>query len=211
MSGNVTFGVLASGSGSNFQAVVDAIARREIAGTVGVVVCNVPHAKVLERAKAAGIATVVVDHRSFQGREAFEGALVRALREHGVEWVILAGFMRILTRTFLDQFPMRVVNIHPSLLPAFPGTHAQRQAFDYGVKVAGCTVHLVDPGTDTGPILAQETVTVDDDDSADTLAAKILAKEHALLPRVLGWIAQGRLHIDETSDGRPRVSFRRQA
>ena len=130
------------------------------------------------------------------------------LRARGVEVVVLAGFMRLVTDVLLGAFPMRVVNVHPSLLPAFPGVHSQKQAFDYGVRVAGCTVHFVDRGTDTGPIIAQAAVPVLDDDDEATLTARILAKEHELLPRVLQWVADGRVTIEATKSGRPRVRVR---
>jgi phosphoribosylglycinamide formyltransferase-1 len=144
----------------------------------------------------------VIPHKAYPTREAFDAALVAALREHGVAWVVLAGFMRLLTRTMLDGFKNRIVNIHPSLLPAFPGVDAQEQAFDYGVKVTGCTVHLVDEGTDTGPILMQRAVPVLDADDAASLRARILSEEHTLLVETLQAIALGKLEIVEGVDGR---------
>jgi len=137
----------------------------------------------------------VLSHRDFATREAFDEAIVRALRDHGVEWVVLAGFMRLVTPVLLDAFPDRVINIHPALLPAFPGVHAQAQALAYGVRVTGCTVHFVDAGTDTGPIIAQEAVAVRDDDTVETLTERLLVAEHRLLPAVLQWIAEGRLTL----------------
>lgn len=196
------FGVLVSGGGTNLQAILDAVRDKRLAAEVAVVVANDPNAGGLERARRAGVPTAVVDHKAYADRPSFELALTAALRAHGVEWVVLAGFMRLLTPTFLDTFPWRVVNVHPALLPAFPGAHAQRQAFDYGVKVAGCTVHFVDAGTDTGPILAQSTVPVLDGDDLDTLSARILVAEHELLPRVLQWIADGRVSVDAATDGK---------
>jgi phosphoribosylglycinamide formyltransferase-1 len=144
----------------------------------------------------------VIPHKAYPTREAFDAALVAALREHGVAWVVLAGFMRLLTRTMLDGFKNCIVNIHPSLLPAFPGVDAQEQAFDYGVKVTGCTVHLVDEGTDTGPILMQRAVPVLDADDAASLRARILSEEHTLLVETLQAIALGKLEIVEGVDGR---------
>src|SRR5262249_13766793 len=135
-------------------------------------------------------------------------AIVAALRARGVELVVLAGFMRIVTPTLLDAFPMRIVNVHPALLPAFPGVDAQAQALRYGVRVAGCTVHFVDAGTDTGPIIAQDTVPVLDDDDEPALKARILAREHVLLPRVLQWIAEGRVAVEAREGERPRVRVR---
>ena len=153
--GRLRLGVLVSGSGTNLQAILGACGAGRLEAEVSVVVSNRRRAYALERARAAGVATEVVSHRSFSSREAFDAALVETLCRHGVECVVLAGFMRILTPAFLEAFPRRVVNIHPSLLPAFPGVDAQQQALDYGVRVSGCTVHLVDTGTDTGPIIAQ--------------------------------------------------------
>jgi phosphoribosylglycinamide formyltransferase-1 len=145
-----------------------------------------------------------VDHKTFADRGSFDAELVRVLRAHHVDVVVLAGFMRLVTATLLDAFPSRVVNVHPALLPAFPGVHAQAQAVAYGVKVSGCTVHFVDAGTDTGPIIAQSAVPVLDDDDEASLRARILAEEHALLPKVLQWIAQGRVRVEAGGD-RPRV------
>lgn len=197
----VAVGVLASGSGSNLQALIDA----ELApAKIAIVVCNVPGARALERAKEAKIPSVLIDHRSFADRSAFDQAIVAALRHHGVEWVALAGFMRIVTRVLLDAFPDRVVNIHPALLPAFPGTHAQRQALQAGVKISGCTVHLVDEGCDTGPIIAQTTVPVLPDDDETRLSNRILTEEHRLYPRVMRALAEGRLRVDR-SGARPRA------
>jgi phosphoribosylglycinamide formyltransferase-1 len=199
-------GVLVSGSGTNLQAILDAIAQGSLDAKVCVVVSNVPSAKGLDRARAAGVPTVVLDHKAEPSREAFDAKIVEALRASGVSHVVLAGFMRIVTRVLLDGFPDRVVNIHPSLLPAFPGTQAQAQALRYGVRVAGCTVHLVDAGTDTGPVLAQAAVPVLGDDDEHTLAARILAREHVLLPEVLQWFAEGRVSVVRGAEGeRPRV------
>jgi phosphoribosylglycinamide formyltransferase-1 len=150
----------------------------------------------LERAAAAGKPALVVDHKQFAGREAFEDALLRALAEHGAQAVVLAGFMRILTPRLLGRFPERVVNIHPSLLPAFPGVDAQKQAFEHGVKVSGATVHFVDAGLDAGPIILQEAVPVLDGDDAEALRLRILAREHELLPRAVQLLAAGRLRVE---------------
>ncbi|MEZ4444766.1 MAG: phosphoribosylglycinamide formyltransferase [Polyangiaceae bacterium] len=201
-------GVLISGRGSNLQAILDAVADGRLPARVKLVIANKAKAGGLERAEAAGVPTQVISHRAHESREAFDAALVAALREAGVEWVVLAGFMRVVTPVFLDAFPGRVVNIHPSLLPAFPGIDAQAQAIDYGVRVSGCTVHLVNAGVDAGPILAQAVVPVEEGDDADRLAARILDKEHALLVATLRWIAEGRLQIEAGSGERPRVTFR---
>jgi phosphoribosylglycinamide formyltransferase-1 len=155
-----------------------------------------------------GVEAVVVDHTKYADRRTFDAALVEVLRARGVEVIVLAGFMRLVTDVLLGAFPMRVVNVHPSLLPAFPGVHSQKQAFDYGVRVTGCTVHLVDGGTDTGPILAQAAVPVEEDDDAESLRLRILAREHELLPRVLQWMAEGRLSIEAVAGGRARVRVR---
>lgn len=213
MAGVIVLGVLVSGSGTNLQAILDAIRQGTLEARVAIVVSNVPDAGAIERARTAGVETVVIDHRGFADRAAFDAAVLRVLRERGVELVVLAGFMRMLTPVLLDAFPMRVVNVHPALLPAFPGVRGQRQALEYGVRVAGCTVHFVDGGTDTGPIIAQAAVPVHDDDDEATLSARILEKEHELLPRVLGWIAQGRVSVElgEAGDGaRRRVRLRLQ-
>lgn len=202
----MNFGVLISGTGSNLKAILDAIARGELDAKVPVVISNVAAAPGLEHARAAGIPALVIDHKAFEGRAAFDAALVDTLRAHEVDWVVLAGFMRVITPVLLDAFPLRIVNVHPALLPAFPGMHAQKQAFDYGVRVAGCTVHLVDAGTDTGPIIAQAAVPVLDTDDEAALRARILAEEHALLPRVLRWITEGRVQVIPGEGGaRPRV------
>ncbi len=206
-----TLGVLISGSGTNLQAILDATAKGTLTAKLGVVVSNVATAKGLDRSRAAGVPTVVVDHKAFADRASFDAALVKVLRAHGVDVVVLAGFMRLVTPTLLDAFPHRVVNVHPALLPAFPGVHAQKQALDYGVKLTGCTVHFVDAGTDTGPVIAQAAVPVKDDDDEESLRARILEQEHALLPRVLQWIVEGRVRVESGDAGqlgagrRPRV------
>ncbi len=202
-------GILVSGSGTNLQAVIDAVESGRLRAKIGVVISNVPTAKALDRARAAHIPTVVIDHKAYPSREAFDGAVVESLRGSDVDCVVLAGFMRLLTPVLLGAFPQRVVNIHPALLPAFPGIHAQAQALAYGVRVTGCTVHLVDAGMDTGPILAQATVPVLDGDDEETLRDRILVKEHELLPAVLQWIGDGRVEVvppePGVSGGRPTV------
>jgi phosphoribosylglycinamide formyltransferase-1 len=210
VAGVIALGVLVSGSGTNLQAILDAVASHTLDARVAVVISNVEKVGALDRARKAGVEALVVDHARFSDRKTFDAAIVNALRERGVELVVLAGFMRLVTDVLLDAFPMRVVNVHPGLLPAFPGVHAQRQALDYGVRVAGCTVHFVDRGTDTGPIIAQASVSVLDDDTESTLGDRILAKEHELLPRVLQWIAEGRVSVDPPAcpGGRARVRVR---
>lgn len=198
-------GVLVSGSGTNLQALLDATAQGRLDAEVRLVVSNRPDVFALERAARAGVPSLVLNHREFGSREEFDGALVAALREAGVEWVALAGFMRVLTPVFLEAFAGRMVNIHPSLLPAFPGVDAQRQAFDYGVKVAGCTVHFVDGGVDTGPIIAQRAVPVLEEDDAASLRARILEQEHTLFVEALQAIAEGRVTTTSSPTGRTLV------
>lgn len=201
-------GVLISGRGSNLLSILHAVGAGRLDARVRVVISNKPEAGGLVHAKARDVPTRVISHRDFPVREAYDEALVAALREAGVSFVVLAGFMRIVTPVFLNAFPERVLNVHPSLLPAFPGTHSQAQALAYGVKISGCTVHFVDPGTDTGPILAQTAVPVLGDDTEETLSGRILAAEHALLPRALQWIAEERVTIVPGEGGRPRVLVR---
>lgn len=198
---NRRLGVLISGRGSNLQAIIDAIATKRLNAELRVVISNVPDAAGLERAKKARIETVVLDHRDtsrFAMREDYDRALAQELKARDVHLVCLAGFMRLLTQTFLNEFPNAIVNIHPSLLPAFPGTNAQYQAWEHGVKWTGATVHLVTAELDGGPIVLQETVPVKDGDDVDTLAARILEREHHLYPMAIqmllngGWRIEGR-------------------
>lgn len=204
----IALGVLISGRGSNLGALLDAIGDGRLDASVRLVVSNKAGAGGLARAEAAGIATCVLPHGAYPSREAFDAAVVDALRAAGVELVVLAGFMRLVTPVLLDAFPHRVLNIHPALLPAFPGVDAQRQALDYGVRVTGCTVHFVDAGTDTGPILLQETEPVHEDDTPASLSARLLVKEHALLVRAVGLVASGRVRVEVSPQGgRARVSI----
>lgn len=186
-------GVLVSGNGTNLQALIDAQARGALApGELAVVVCNTPGAPALARAEAARIPTAVVDHRGLE-RVAFEDRLLAALAAHGVEAVVLAGFMRVLTAHFVERFPLRIVNTHPSLLPAFPGKDAPAQAIAHGVKLAGVTIHFVDTSLDGGPIIEQVAVPVEPGDTAATLHARIQQIEYRLLPEVVQRLAAGRL------------------
>jgi phosphoribosylglycinamide formyltransferase-1 len=209
----MNLGILASGSGTNLQAILDAIADQTLSSRVAVVISNVPGVGALERARASGIPAMVVNHKEFRDRAAFDTALLAVLHAHEVEVVVLAGFMRLITDVLLDAYPMRIVNVHPALLPAFPGVNAQKQALDYGVRVSGCTVHFVDHGTDTGPVIAQSTVAVLPDDDEETLRRRILEREHELLPRVLQWMAEGRIGVEPpvSPGGRPRVRVRQDA
>lgn len=185
-------GVLASGRGSNLEALIT-MARGY---RVVVAVSDRSGAYALTRAKKHGCVPVYIDPKAFSGQVAYETAVVDALAANGVEVVCLAGYMRLVGETILGRFPQRVLNIHPSLLPAFPGLHGQRQALDYGVKFSGCTVHFVDGGMDTGPIIRQAVVPVLDDDTEDTLSERILAEEHRIYPEAVTLYAQGRLKLE---------------
>ncbi|HEX9024523.1 MAG TPA: phosphoribosylglycinamide formyltransferase [Geobacteraceae bacterium] len=189
-------GVLVSGNGSNLQALMDRCADGTIPGRIACVISNVATAFGLERARRQGIPALHLDHRLFASREAYDEALVNALSEYEVELVCLAGFMRIITPALIDSFHNAIMNIHPALLPSFPGLHAQRQAVEHGVKVSGCTVHFVDKGTDTGPIICQAAVPVEEGDTEDTLAARILVQEHRMYPLAVKLFAEGRLTIE---------------
>lgn len=191
VTGNRRIAVLISGRGSNLQALIDAVAAKTLDATIAVVISNRADAAGLERARAAGIATVTIPHRDHPTRDAFETALVAELRAHDVSLICLAGFMRLLGPTFLDAFSGRTLNVHPSLLPAFRGVDAQRQALEYGVKVAGATVHFVTGELDGGPIVAQAAVPVLDDDTADALAARILEVEHRIYPLAVASVLDG--------------------
>jgi phosphoribosylglycinamide formyltransferase-1 len=191
--------VLASGSGTNLQALIDSAARGELGpARLAVVGVNVPDCRALARAQAANLATFVIDHRQYAVRDEFDRALVAAMEPYQINLVVLAGFMRLLGPSFLGRYGGRVINVHPALLPAFPGVHAQRQAAAYGVKVSGCTVHFVEAGVDSGPVIAQAAVPVRDNDDEASLAARILVEEHRLLPFVVRAVAEGRV----TADGR---------
>jgi phosphoribosylglycinamide formyltransferase-1 len=195
MERELNIGVLISGSGSNLQAIIDACAAGTIKGRVTCVISNKADAFGLERARKAGIPALHLDHRAYSGREAYDEALVATLREFGVELVVMAGFMRIITCVLLEAFPMRVMNIHPALLPSFPGLHAQRQALEYGAKVAGCTVHFVDCGTDTGPIIIQAAVPVLEGDTELSLSARIQKEEHRVYPEAVRLFSEGLLQV----------------
>lgn len=193
--GRLRLGVLASGRGSNFDAICAATRRGDLDAEVRVLVTDRPDAGVLSKAKDRGIPALHLDPGNFTHREAYERRLIEALQEHDVNLVALAGYMRLVGRTLLEVFPNRVVNIHPALLPSFAGLHAQRQAVEYGVRFSGCTVHIVDQGMDTGPILMQAAVPVEQEDDEDTLALRILAQEHEIYWRSLQLFAEGRLWL----------------
>ena len=198
MGSDPRIGVLISGRGSNLQAIIDAVAAGRLHARIAVVIANRADAAGLDRARTAGIETLTIPHRDFPSRDAFEQVLVRELRARDVRLVCLAGFMRLLGSTFLGAFPNATLNIHPSLLPAFPGVDAQRQAWDYGTTLAGATVHFVTGELDGGPIVLQRAVDVEDDDTPESLAARILDVEHQIYPEAVelvlqdGWTIDGR-------------------
>jgi phosphoribosylglycinamide formyltransferase-1 len=192
----IAVGALISGAGTNLQAIIDRIGAGRLDCALRVVVSNRAGAAGLARAAAAGIPTRVVEHGRFPSREAFDAALVETLRAAGVELVVLAGFDRLVTSVLLDAFPMRVMNIHPALLPAFKGLHVQRQAVDYGVRIAGATVHFVDEHTDHGPIIVQGAVAVAPEDDPETVRERILAVEHEIYPLAIQLFAEGRIAVD---------------
>jgi len=190
-------GVLISGRGSNLQAIIDAISAKRLDADIAVVISNQPDAAGLERARKAGIDTLVLNHQdsAFLTREDYDRELARQLKARGVGVVCLAGFMRLLSQAFIDAFPNAILNIHPSLLPSFPGTNAQYQAWEHGVKWTGVTVHFVTAALDGGPIILQEPVPVRDEDDAESLAARILEKEHQVYPRAIELLLNGGWHL----------------
>jgi phosphoribosylglycinamide formyltransferase-1 len=183
--------ILISGRGSNLQSIIDAIVQRRLDASISVVISNLADAPGLQRARDAGIPAIHLDPRGFAGRDAYDRAIVDVVGEHGVRLVCLAGFMRLVGAPLLDAFPLNVLNIHPSLLPAFRGLNAQRQALDHGVRVTGATVHLVTSELDDGPIVLQADVPVLDDDTVDTLSARILIEEHRIYPEAIGLVLDG--------------------
>jgi len=189
-------GILVSGRGSNLQAVIEAIAAGKLDAEIGVVLSNKKHAQALERAEQHGIPAVFVDPGKYPDREAYDAALCERLQAHRVDLVVLAGYIRLISSRLIRPFSGRIINIHPSLLPAFPGLHAQRQALAYGVKWSGCTVHFVDEKMDHGPIIAQAAVPVFEDDREDSLSARILREEHRLLPEAIRRCLAGGLRLE---------------
>lgn len=193
----VTIAVLVSGNGSNFQAIVDAIEAGRISNArIACLISNKADAYALERASKHNITSIVLDHKAYPNRQAYDTALVELLRQHGVQLVILAGFMRLLSPTMIDAFPNAIMNIHPALLPAFPGLDAQQQAFEYGVRYTGCTVHFVDSGTDTGPIILQAVVPILENDSLDSLTQRIHGEEHRTYVEAVRLFCAGRLQVE---------------
>lgn len=189
-------GVLVSGRGSNLQALIDNVTTGQLPVQIGLVISDNPDAYALKRAQDAGIAVCVIERRHFSSKQDFEQAINEKLTEYKVELIVLAGFMRLLGSNFIRQWNYKIMNIHPSLLPSFPGLEPQKQAIDYGVKVSGCTVHFVDEGMDTGSIIMQQTVAINDEDTVDTLAEKILQKEHEIYPKVIALWAQDKIIIE---------------
>ena len=189
-------GVLCSGRGSNLASIIEAIERGEIRAEIAVVIADKADAYALERAREKGIPAVAVIYRDYAERADFERALLTELHTHGVTLVVLAGFMRILSPVFVHAYTGRILNIHPALLPSFPGAHAHRDVLAYGVKVSGCTVHFVDEGMDSGPIILQASVPVQEGDTEEALAARVLAQEHRIFPEAIKLYVEGRLRTD---------------
>ena len=202
MTQRVRTGVLVSGGGTNLQALIDAAADPGFPAEIAVVISNKPNVRALERAEAAGISTQVIDHRAFESRAAFDAAVDAGLRDAGCEILCLAGFMRIFTAEFVEGWAGQILNIHPSLLPAFPGVRVHEQALAAGVRISGCTVHLVTPELDAGPILVQAAVPVLPDDTPASLAARVLGQEHRIYPLGLRLLAEGRI---DTAEGRATI------
>jgi phosphoribosylglycinamide formyltransferase-1 len=189
-------GVLVSGRGSNLQAIIDAIEAKKLKAEIAVVISNVPGVQALERAKKHGIKAVVVNDRDFQDKSSYEKELIKELENNKVELVCLAGYMKLISPELVQHFKGRMMNIHPALLPAFPGLHVQRKALEHGVKYSGATVHFVDDGCDTGPIIIQAAVPVLDDDTEETLSARILEQEHKIYPEAIRLFSEGKLRIE---------------
>lgn len=188
--------VLASGQGSNLQAIIDAIEQGRLRAILAVVISNKAEAQALERARKHGAPAVFLDPKATPGREAYDAVILEHLRKHDVGLVALAGYMKIVTRVLIDAYADRIMNIHPSLLPSFPGLKAQQQALDWGAKVSGCTVHFVEEGVDTGPIIQQAAVPVLEGDTGESLEARILAQEHRIYPEAIQMFAEGRLMVE---------------
>ena len=186
--------VLCSGRGSDLQSIIDAIKSNELSAEISVVITDKPNVQALERAEKAGIKNICVDRKTFENRADFEAEILKHLTE--IDLVVLAGFMRILSPEFVKKFTGRLMNIHPSLLPSFKGAHAHKDVLDYGVKISGCTVHFVDEGTDSGPIILQAAVPVFDDDTEETLSARVLEQEHKIYPQAIKLFVEGKLKIE---------------
>lgn len=192
----IKLAILVSGNGSNLQAIIDHIEAGEINARIVCVISNNPDAFALTRASKHRIPTIIHENRGIASRREYDAALVNILQSHGVELIVLAGFMRILSEVMVTAFPNAIINIHPALLPAFSGLHAQQQAIDYGVRFSGCTVHLVDCGTDTGPIILQAVVPVEQDDTEATLSARIQKEEHRTFPEAIRLFSEGKIKVE---------------
>lgn len=191
----VPIGVLVSGSGSNLQSLIDHIESGKLDAEIRVVISNNADAYALERCRKHRIPSQIVDHRAFASRELFDRRMIEILDAYGVTLVIMAGFMRILSSDFFRAFPLRIMNIHPALLPSFPGIHVQQKALEYGVKFSGCTVHFADEGVDSGPIIIQAVVPVFDEDTVESLSERILTEEHRIYPQAIQYYAEKRIDI----------------
>jgi len=191
----INIGVLASGRGTNLQAIIEAIEDGKIAGEIKIVISDHPKACALKRAQQYLIDTRYIDFKEFKNREDFDKEIIKTLKEKKIDLVVLAGYMRILSPYFIRTYQNKIINIHPALLPSFPGLHAHKQTVEYGVKISGCTVHFVDEGVDSGPIILQKAVEVSDDDTEDSLAEKILKEEHQIYPRAIQLFCEGRLMV----------------
>lgn len=192
----LSIGVLASGRGSNLQAIIDAVESKRLSARIVCVISDKKDAQALDRARQHGAKAIFLDPRGYDSRQDYDQALVECLRSHEVELVCLAGFMRILSPAFVQAFPGQILNIHPSLLPSFPGLKVQRKALEHGVKFSGCTVHFVTEEVDAGPIVIQASVPVLDGDTEESLSERILAEEHKIYPQAIQWIADGRLKLE---------------
>ena len=192
----INIGVLASGNGTNLQAIFDAIETGQIEGRICIVISDKPDAYALKRAQKHHIEKQYVDFKNFSNREEYDKKIVSILREKNCDLVVLAGYMKILSSYFINAYKNKIMNIHPALLPSFPGLHVQKKALDYGAKVSGCTVHFVDEGLDSGPIIIQRAVEIKEDDKEETLTKRILKEEHQIYPRAIQLFAQGRLTIN---------------
>jgi len=195
MTKTIGIGVLVSGNGSNLQSLIDHIEAGRLDAEIRIVVSNDPNAYALERCRKHKIISAVVDHHDYSSREDFDRQMIEIIVAAGVELVVMAGFMRILSSLFFKAFPMKIMNIHPALLPAFPGTHVQQKAIDYGVRFSGCTVHFAEEGIDSGPIIIQSVVPVYEEDTAETLAVRILREEHRIYPQAIQYYAEDRIEI----------------
>lgn len=192
----LTIGVLASGRGSNFQSIIDSIESGFLKARIAVLITDNPDAFAIERAGKHGIDSLVIKPGDFANKDSYYSHIADELKNRGVDLAILAGFMRVVGKALVSQFPNRIMNIHPALLPSFPGLHGQKQAVDYGVKMSGCTVHFVDEGVDSGPIIIQAAVPVYHDDTEDTLSERILEKEHRIFPYAIRLFAEGRISVE---------------